>query len=111
MRWDKVSYSISDPSRNASSTDSTTWGSFADAVTAYQGGCSQGPRRFGRFGDRRWDGISLVHLHVHNLTGFDFDHCRDPLTGEIHPAVLNVIRRLCSYTEVTPSGTGLRVYV
>jgi hypothetical protein len=46
------------------------------------------------------------------LFALDLDACRDPLTGEIAPwAVAVGLRCEWSYTEVTPSGTGLRVWV
>ena len=40
----------------------------------------------------------------------DLDHCRDPQTGEIEPWALAIISRLNSYTEVSPSGTGLHIF-
>ena len=41
----------------------------------------------------------------------DLDHCRDPQTGEIEPWALAIISRLNSYTEVSPSGAGLHIFV
>lgn len=46
-----------------------------------------------------------------DLAGVDLDHCRDPKTGVVEDWALEVIRSLDSYTEVSPSGTGLRVMV
>jgi hypothetical protein len=43
------------------------------------------------------------------LAGVDLDDCRDPRTGVIAPWALDVIERLDSYTELSPSGTGLHV--
>jgi primase-polymerase (primpol)-like protein len=40
----------------------------------------------------------------------DLDHCRDPQTGQIEPWALAIITRLNSYTEVSPSGTGLHIF-
>ena len=39
----------------------------------------------------------------------DLDHCRNRETGEIEPWALAIISRLNSYTEVSPSGTGLHI--
>jgi primase-polymerase (primpol)-like protein len=41
----------------------------------------------------------------------DLDHCRNPETGEIEPWALDIITRLNSYSEVSPSLTGLHVFV
>ena len=43
--------------------------------------------------------------------GIDIDHCRDPATGEIDPGAEDVIAALDSYSEVSPSGTGVKVFV
>lgn len=42
---------------------------------------------------------------------FDLDACRQPATGVIEPWALAIVRHFASYSEVTPSGTGLRVWV
>ena len=41
--------------------------------------------------------------------GIDLDKCRNPETGEITPWAADIVDRLNSYTEVSPSGTGLRI--
>lgn len=43
------------------------------------------------------------------LGAFDLDHCRDPHSGEISPWASDLVARCASYTEVTPSQTGLRI--
>lgn len=43
--------------------------------------------------------------------GFDLDGCRNPQTTEIAPWAMCIVETLDSYTEITPSGCGLRVYV
>ena len=42
--------------------------------------------------------------------GIDLDCCIDPATGEIEPWAVEIIERLGSYTEVSPSGTGLKIF-
>ena len=56
------------------------------------------------------DRVSGIFIVMHNtpLAGVDFDHCI--VDGVIQPAVLSAVRSLNSYTEVSPSGTGLRVF-
>lgn len=45
------------------------------------------------------------------FTGIDLDHCRNKETGEIEPWALEIIKILNSYTETSPSGTGIRIFV
>jgi putative DNA primase/helicase len=45
------------------------------------------------------------------LVGFDIDGCRNSQSGEITEWAWRLIKWLHSYTEVTPSGTGVRVWV
>jgi hypothetical protein len=45
------------------------------------------------------------------LVGFDIDGCRNPQTSEITDWAWRLIKCLRSYTEVTPSRTGVRVWV
>jgi archaellum biogenesis ATPase FlaH len=44
-------------------------------------------------------------------TGIDLDHCRKPETGEIKPWARRIIAVLNSYTEVSPSETGVHIFV
>lgn len=80
---------------NAKADAPETWGSFSAAV-ANIGKWAEGIGfEFGK------DPCGVV--------GVDFDHCIDPQTGEISPAVLHWVEALNSYTEISPSGTGLHV--
>jgi primase-polymerase (primpol)-like protein len=45
------------------------------------------------------------------IVGVDLDDCRDPETGDVDDAALDIIGRLDSYTEVSPSGTGYHVLI
>jgi putative DNA primase/helicase len=94
-RWTKPP-SCAHTGRPASSTDPSSWSTFEVAYAAY------------RSGD--WDGIGFVHLPEDNLTGGDWDGVRNPNTGEIDPDVAAEITRWDTYTEVSPSGTGIRAY-
>jgi hypothetical protein len=44
------------------------------------------------------------------IVGIDLDGCRDPATGEIEGWASEVIVETNSYAEVSPSGTGVKVY-
>jgi putative DNA primase/helicase len=88
--------------KKASSTDSATWAPFEFAQCAYYS-----PRD----GEDPFDGVGFVLTASDPFTVFDFDHCRDPKTGELDPRIASYVARLDSYTEKSPSGTGLRVVV
>jgi hypothetical protein len=78
----------------AKNTDPATWCSYAEAVAAWKAG--------------GYNGIGFC-LRGTDLNMFDIDDCRDPVTGSIAPEAMEIVNRAKSYTEVTPSGTGLRV--
>ncbi len=89
----KVPYSVS--GQQASTTNPTTWSSFANACAAME--------------RVRADGIGFVFSDDDNIIGVDLDHVRDPASGAIKPWALGVIEALQSYTELSPSGTGFHV--
>lgn len=55
-------------------------------------------------------GIGFVFTEADPFCGIDLDRCRT-IKGAIVPEVLNLIKRLESYTELSPSGTGAHVLV
>ena len=81
----------------ASVTDPAHWGTFAAALDAY--------RR------RGWDGVGFVFAASDPFSGVDLDDCRDAESGRLDPRADRIIRSLDSYTEVSPSGTGVKVVV
>jgi primase-polymerase (primpol)-like protein len=97
-RWTKVPHSAS-TGRRASSTDAGTWAPFEVAVAAL------------RRGGRRWDGIGFVISEGDPFVGVDIDGCIDPDSGEIAVWALALVRHLHSYTELSPSGRGIKIWV
>ena len=95
-KWTKVPYNPNN-GRKAKSNDPSTWGSFE---LAYR-----------RYGQNGYDGIGYMLSNDDPFTGFDFDHCRNPETEEIELKVKEYIDRLNSYTEISPSGKGIRIFV
>jgi AAA domain-containing protein/primase/DNA polymerase family protein len=98
-RWvargvDKKPYTA--PGRLASSTDPSTWLTFdqARALAASEG----------------LAGVGFV-FNGDGITGVDLDHCRNAETGEVQPWALRLVERLASYTEISPSGEGLHIFV
>jgi putative DNA primase/helicase len=80
---------------HASHADPSTWATRDEVQAAYEAGRSQG------------GGFVLTESDPY--VAIDLDKCRDPATGEIAPAALAIVRRLNSYTEVSPSRRGLRI--
>jgi hypothetical protein len=92
----KVPYQARRPDVKASSIKPATWASHEEAVATFEKA------------DQRFNGVGIC-LHGSNFSAFDIDDCRNPETGEIHPWATALVERAGSYTEVTPSGTGLRI--
>ena len=80
----------------ASSTDPATWTSFEKALVAYQSG--------------HGDGIGFVFSTDDPYTGIDLDSCYDEV-GHMADWAENIVARLDSYTELSPSGRGLHIII
>jgi hypothetical protein len=85
--------------RKASTTNPATWTTFEQAVQAYPGG------------GQRYDGVGFVFTEGDPLCGIDLDNGRDPQTGALKPWAQQIVSDLDSYTEVSPSGTGVKIFV
>lgn len=85
----------------ASSTNSETWGSFEDALSSIGKPCKVG------MDSGKVEGIGFVFAPPY--CGIDLDHVIDPDTGEIQQDALDVVETVDSYTEISPSGTGLHI--
>lgn len=79
--------------RNASSTNPATWTSYDEAVSALIPGY----------------GLGFVLSTDDGLTGIDIDKCI--ADNWIEPWVQEIINELGSYSELSPSGTGIRIFV
>ncbi|MFC7552650.1 hypothetical protein ACFQU7_10865 [Pseudoroseomonas wenyumeiae] len=64
------------------------------------------PRPFGAGGV----GIELGDHDGLAIGGIDLDTCRHAETGTLAPWASEVVERFASYTEVSPSGTGVKVF-
>lgn len=89
----KVPYVAARPTERASVDDQTSWSSYEEARDASL--------------DGKADGIGFVLGDPY--VGTDLDKCRDPKTGTIEPAAQEIVSTLDSYTEITPSGTGVHI--
>ncbi len=90
----KVPYS-SLTGRMASSTNPETWANYEDAVRACK--------------EHGYGGIGFVFTPEDDLCGVDLDGCLNPETGEIESWAQEIIEELDSYTEISPSGTGVHI--
>ena len=94
--WKKPPYRLDDPTAKAGVDDlAKGWGSFEDAVRLYEAG--------------EFDGVGF--LLGDRWAGVDLDDCLNPDTGELTPFALDIVRVMNSYTEVSPSGTGIKVFL
>lgn len=57
------------------------------------------------------DGLGFVFTDDDTIAGVDLDDMRTPETGELSDRARDIISTLDSYTEVSPSGTGVHVLV
>ncbi len=82
---------------HASATNSATWTDFDTALMAMT--------------RRGWSGVGFVVTRDDPFTGVDLDRCRNSYSGALDPWAAEIVAGLDSYTEVTPSGTGVRIWV
>ena len=81
----------------ASVTNPCHWSSHAEAAEA--------------LGQNDYDGPGFCFADFGGIAGIDLDKCRDPETGAVAGWAQDIVEQLCSFTEVSLSGTGLHVYV
>ena len=84
--------------RAAKSNDPSTWASFAEVMAAYEQG---------RFYP---GGVGFVFTKDDPYCGIDLDGCLHPQDG-LDDWAQKIVDRLDSYTEVSPSGYGVKIIV
>jgi len=82
---------------NASVTNPKTWCSFDDAVSALK--------------KKNFNGIGFVFTGEDPYCGIDMDSCVNPKTNIIESWAKDWIDKFASYTELSPSGTGVHIIV
>ncbi len=82
-----------------SSTNPNKWCSFDQAIEAQQVG------RVENIGFVLGEADGGIHF-----AGIDLDDCRDPETGELSELAKEIIAAMDTYTEVSPSGTGIKIF-
>jgi hypothetical protein len=96
--WTKHPLDPKYTNRKARTDDPRTWGDYETAVSRYEA---------------REDvaGVGFVFTEADPYCGVDYDDCRDPVTGELHPQVVEDLEALGSYAEVSPSGKGIKTII
>jgi hypothetical protein len=96
-KWQKPPFMATQPHRHASTSDPATWTDYATALAAVQAGHA--------------DGISYILTEDDPFATIDLDHCRHVDTHSIDPWAQNFLDYgRHTYSEVTPSGTGCRIW-
>jgi putative DNA primase/helicase len=96
--WTKVPIDA-DSGGFGSSTDPDTWGSFGAAVAYHE-----------RAGTDT-DGVGFVFAERDTVAGIDLDDCRDPDDGDLEAWAVDLLDDVRTFTEVSPSGTGLHLFL
>ena len=86
--------------RFASSTNPSTWSTFDQALNRYE-----------KFKSHGVDGLGFMFSEDDQIAGIDLDDCRNPETGELNAFARDILKRMNSYTEISPSGEGVHIYV
>lgn len=82
----------------AAVNDSRTWNS-----------CKKAIKHFELHQRNGMLGVGFVFTGDDPYCGIDIDNCKDPETGELTPLAQELIETLDSYTEISPSGTGIHI--
>lgn len=83
--------------RFGKSNDPASWCDFDTALRAYR--------------TERYHGLGFAFAAGDGLCGIDLDHVIDPQTGAVETWALEVLDKFKgTYIEVSPSGTGLRIF-
>ena len=82
----------------ASSTDPATWRTYETAFKTWQE-------------NEHITGVGRVIVEDEVYVGIDLDDCLDPATGELSSWASSIVERLDSYTEISPSLSGVKIWV
>lgn len=82
----------------AKTNDPATWSTFENVSAKLNNGGG-------------YAGLGFVFTAEDNLVGIDLDGCRNPETGELAPWADEQIAALDSYAEISPSQSGVKVFV
>lgn len=96
-KWTKVPYQPG--GEEAKADDPSTWTRFDHVL------------QHGRLVRGQYDGIGYEFSADDPYTGIDLDDAIDPETNQLKPWAQAIVGQLNSYTETSPSGTGVKIWV
>lgn len=96
QKFDKIPVRAAQPEYGVSSADLSKWSSFEDAVRAYVSGGTA------------LQGVGYLMTGEHGVVGFDLDNCVE--NGVLAPWAREIVKSLDTYTEISPSGQGVRMF-
>lgn len=79
----------------AKTNDPSTWVNFKEALEAYKNG-------------EKYGGVSFALSEKDSIVGVDIDNC--VINGKVDSAIWEDIKAIDSYTELSPSRTGIRIF-
>lgn len=94
-KYDKIPHSVIRPELRISTAHPDRWAGFASAWAVYQA--------------KGLAGVGFCLTGQKQVTGADLDRCVKD--GVVAPWALEVVKKLNSYTEISPSGNGLRIFM
>lgn len=97
QKYVKIPHRAERPEFGLSNKSAVGWVTFDQAMAAYRAV----PDKFA--------GVGYLMTGPHGVTGVDLDHCVEG--GQVAPWAQEVAAKLDSYTEISPSGTGLHIMV
>jgi hypothetical protein len=98
MKRTKVLYRpLSSQATRASSTDPDTWGAYGATIAVYEA-CD-------------YDGIGFVLSPDDPFVSIDLDDCIDPESGKWADWARDIVGSMYSYSEQTPSGKGVHIFI
>lgn len=80
----------------AAANDPSTWSTFDEANVAFQRG--------------GYEGIGFEFAKDGGYCGIDLDGCRNPESGVVAGWAREIISKMATYSEVSPSGTGVKIF-
>jgi hypothetical protein len=102
----KVPYQLT--GMEASSMSSVTWSTYADVVSHLNDKVASVERTLDGVND--YTGVGTVLVDSGGIVFLDLDHCVNP-DGSIDGWAREIVDQLNSYTELSPSRTGLHIWV
>ncbi len=99
-KWDKPPFRAKNKRRHASSTNRKTWATLDEAVKVANS-----------LGDEDYGGVGFAGLDGLGFVGIDLDKCYNHETRQLTKWANKIIDHFNSYTEITPSQNGVRIWI